>query len=522
MSHRRLDTMDVHALLRRLQAGERDRSIARTMRINRKTVAKYRTWAEEQHLLEGPLPDLATLHTRLAETFGNKLPPPNHSSVEPYQQEIQALLDQGLGPRLVWFKLNEHPGFTASESAVWRLCAKLKPAPPPPVVGRIESAPGEVAQVDFGDIGSLVDPVTQTARRAYVFTMVLGWSRHMYAEFVFDQTLSTWLGLHQRAFEFFGGVPKRIVLDNLKTPILRAYAQDQDVEVQRAYAECAEHYGFLIDPCLPGTPEHKGKVERGVGYLKHSLVPLLPPDASRAEANARLQQWLLGIAGLREHGTTHQAPLVRFAQTEQKALQPLPATAYDPAIWKRVKLHRDGHVVFEKSFYSAPCRFVGQLLWLRAGLREIRLFSDGFELIATHDRAAQAGQRLTHPAHLPPEKQWGLTASRTSCQTQAQGIGPATAQVIGELLASRPVDKLRTALRMLHLAETYTPARLEAACARGLAFGDARLGTIKRILAERLDELVLPALPSPSPVAFVFARPTEELVQGIGGGATWN
>ena len=221
MSHRRLDTMDVHALLRRLQAGETDRSIARVMRVNRKTVAKYRTWAEAQRFLEGPLPDLATLHTRLAETFGNKMPPQNRSSVEPYQQEIQALLDQGLGPRLIWFKLNEHPGFTASESSVWRLCAKLKPAAPAPVVGRIETAPGEVAQVDFGDVGLLVDPVTQTARRAYVFTMVLGWSRHMYAEFVFDQTLPTWLVLHQQAFEFFGGVPKRIVLDYVPRHIIQ-------------------------------------------------------------------------------------------------------------------------------------------------------------------------------------------------------------------------------------------------------------------------------------------------------------
>lgn len=522
MSHRRLDTMDVHALLRRLQAGETDRSIARVMRINRKTVAKYRIWAEEQRLLEGPLPDLAALHTRLAETFGNKVPPQNHSSVEPYQSEIQALLDQGFGPRLVYFKLNEHPGFTASESAVWRLCAKLKPAAPPPAVGRIETAPGEVAQVDFGDVGTLFDPVSQTVRRAYVFTMVLGWSRHMYAEFVFDQTLPTWLVLHQHAFEFFGGVPQRIVLDNLKAAIVQAYAQDRDVEVQRAYAECAEHYGFLIDPCLPGTPEHKGKVERGVGYIKHSLVPLLPAGSSLIEANTHLRQWLLGRAGLREHGTTHEAPLVRFAQTEQKALQPLPATAYDPAVWKRVKLHRDGHVVFEKAFYSAPCRFVGQILWLRAGLREIRLFSDGFELIATHSRAAHPGQRLTHPDHLPREKQWGLTASRASCQTQAEGIGAATAQVIQELLASRPVDRLRTALRVLHLAETYTPARLEAACARGLAFGDVSLATLKRILVEHLDELVLPAMPGPNPVAFVFARPTEELVQGLGGGAPWN
>jgi hypothetical protein len=178
--------------------------------------------------------------------------------------------------------------------------------------------------------------------------------------------------------------------------------------------------------------------------------------------------------------------------------------------------------VFENAYYSAPSRFVGQSLWLRAGLREIRLFSSEFELIATHPRATQPGQRLTQPDHLPPDKAPGLLASRERCQAQAEAIGPATTQVVAELLASRPVDKLRTAVRVLHLAETYTPARLEAACARGLAFGDASLSALKHILAAEMDQL---ALPIPAPATnelFAFARPAHELTEALGGGVTWN
>ena len=514
--------MDIHTMLRRLQAGEKDRAIARALNVNRKTVVKYRTWAQNHHLLEGPLPDLETLHALLKASFGDDNPSQNLSSVEAYRDVIQKLLDQGCGPRTVWQKLSEEIGFTGSESAVYRMCLKLKTAQPPEVVMRLETPPGEVAQVDFGEVAKLFDPITQTLRRTWVFTMVLGWSRHLYAELVFDQTLATWLLCHQRAFEFFGGVPHRVIIDNLKAAILRAYAQDRDAEVTRAYGECAEHYGFLIDPCLPKHPHHKGKVERGgVRYVQQSFMPLLTPNSPLPEANVQLQRWLLGRAGLRQHGTTHQAPLARFAQTEHKALLPLPRTAYDPAVWKEVKLHRDGHVIFEKAFYSAPCRFVGQTLWLRAGLREIRLFSGDYALVATHPRAAEPGQRSTQLDHFPPEKVRGLTVTRSSVQAEAQSIGPATAQVIAELLASRPLDKLRTALRVLRLAETFTPARLEAACARGVAFGDVNLLTLKRILVEKLDGLTLPLPLPPSPPAFVFVRPPEELAQAIGGGATW-
>lgn len=527
--NRRLEVMDIHAALRRLRAGESIRRVAQALRVDRKTVSKYREWAQAQGFLEGELPDLAGLHARLAATWGGTPPPQNRSSVEAYRDDIQRLLDQGLGARLIYQKLAERPAFTCSESAVWRLTKALRQPQTPEGVGRIETAPGEVAQVDFGEVARLVDPATGEAHRTWAFSLVLGWSRHMYVELVFDQQLPTWLGCHQRAFEFFGGVPRRLVIDNLKPAIVRAYAQDQEAQIQRAYGECAEHYGFLIDPCLPAKPQHKGKVERsGVGYVQTSFVPLLPAGTTLPEANQRLQHWLLTTAGLREHGTTHQQPLKRFEEVERQTLLPLPVTPYDPAVWKQVKLHRDGHVVFEKSFYSAPIRLVGQSLWLRAGLAEIRLFSSAWELVATHPRAAQPGQRSTHPDHLPPHKARGLTATRETVLAQADAVGPITAQVVAELLASHPLDRLRTALRMLALADTYSPARLEAACVRGRAFGDTSLVTLKRVLAEGLDQLTLP-LPAQGPTegTLIFARPANELAEAIlgganRGGAPWN
>jgi hypothetical protein len=237
-------------------------------------------------------------------------------------------------------------------------------------------------------------------------------------------------------------------------------------------------------------------------------------------------KWLMTTAGLREHGTTHQAPLARFEQVERGAMLPLRVTPYDPATWKQVTLHRDGYVVFEKAFYSAPCRLVGQKLWLRAGLLEVRLFDARHALVATHPRARQPGERQTQPDHLPAEKLAGLTASRPLCQARAQACGPATAQDVQDLLEARPLDKLRTALRVLQLAEGYTSVRLEAACTRGLHYGDTRVTTLRRILQEGLEAEPLPDVPdvpdaasvSESGETLIYARSGAELAQAILGG----
>lgn len=536
MSYWRLTTMDLHELLRRLRVREPERAISRILNLSRNTVKAYRQWAQTQGLLQGDLPSLAELEHLRDTTFqpqpaGQRGRP---SMANDYRAEVQTMLDQyGVKPRLIWNQLRERHGtsFTLSEAAIWRLTRTLRAAQPPVTVVRIETAPGEVAQVDFGFAGLVRDDQTGQLRKAWIFSLVLGWSRHQYAELVPDQAVVTWLLCHQHAFEFFGGVPQRVILDNLKAAIIRAYSTTQDVEVQRSYRECAEHYGFLIDPCLPRKPQHKGKVERGgIAYLKQSFLPLLAEGTIFAEANRRLRHWLMTTAGQRIHGTTQAMPLARFEQTERATLQPLPAGPYDPAVWKSAKLQRDGHVSFGRSFYSAPYRLVGQSLWLRAGLREIRLFTQTHELVATHPRATAPGQRFTHPDHLPVEKLRGLLASRERCLAEAQTIGPHTTRVITELLESRPVDRLRSALYVLSLAEPFTSARLEAACARGLAFGDTSGRALKRMLEQGLDqcawstsELAAAARP------LRFARSAEELAASIlgaatlgQGGAPWN
>jgi len=215
--------------------------------------------------------------------------------------------------------------------------------------------------------------------------------------------------------------------------------------------------------------------------------------------------------------------LVRFQHTERSALLALPAVPYDPATWARLRLYRDCHLTFEQAYYSAPFRLVGQELWVRGGARTVEIYGDDHQLIATHDRAAP-GERRTVLAHLPPEKVPGLVLTRETCQQQAEAVGPATAVVVGELLAHRPEDRLRSADRLVRLAEKVGPERLERACARAHAFGGDDYPTVKRILAANLEEEAsapeaaaatsVGAL-SLTPPTFTFARSADEYAIGV-------
>jgi transposase len=509
--------LEIRELIRRLQLGETERRIARDLQVSRKTVRKYRTWAQQHDVLTGSLPDPATLQAQLKTTLPGAVPPTTPSKVTPFRDQVIGLRQRGVECRAIYDILREQHAFTGSYGSVYRFVRHLEPRTPDAYV-RVETGPAEEAQVDFGYAGLLRDPDADTLRKAWAFVMTLSFSRHSYVELVFDQEVDTWLRCHRRAFEWFGGVVRRVVVDNLKAAIVHAALYDP--VVQRAYRECAEHYGFLISPCRPRTPEHKGKVEQGgVHYVKRNFL------AGRAfrdvrEANERVLVWCVETAGRRIHGTTKEVPLARFDTIEHDALLPLPVAPYALATWKQAKLHPDCHVIFDHAFYSAPHRLIGQKLWVRAADTSVRIFHQ-HELVATHPRATRRGQRLTNPDHLPPAKVAGLLATPASCVRRAGEIGPATSEVIGRLLGERPLDRLRTALGILKLAHKFGPRRLEAACARALQYDDLTYGTLKRILDRGLDHTPVPTAPShtSSPALPLFARPITDFFPSTGGGS---
>jgi hypothetical protein len=294
--------------------------------------------------------------------------------------------------------------------------------------------------------------------------------------------VATWLGCHRRAFEWFAGVPERIVIDNAKCAITRACAQDP--VVQRAYAECAEGYGFKIDPCPPHDPQKKGIVEAGVKYVKGNFLPLRE-FRDLADLNAQAKAWVMQTAGQRIHGTTRQPPLALFA-LEQPLLKPLPAIAPDLGTWHRVSVHKDCHVQLERILYSAPFALVGKTLWLRATDAAVALYED-YRHVATHPRGQRPGQRVTCKAHLPPEAQAFFAKDRQWCASQAAEVGPQCRTLIERLLADNILERLRAAQGVLGLLKPYGAKRLEAACARALAHDSPHYRTVKTILSTKAD-----------------------------------
>ena len=468
-------------VLTRMRLGDTDRAIARAGLMGRRKAARLRQRAEAAGWLsvDAALPEDAVLAAELGPRTARVS---SVSLAEPYRKTITAWWREGVQGTTIYAALVRRHGFHGSYSSVRRFLAGLDAAHPRTTTV-LEFEPGEAAQVDFGKGPDILDPRTGELVSTWFFVMTLAWSRHAYAEFVTDQKVATWLGCHRRAFEWFAGVPTRVTIDNPKCAITRACYRDPDV--QRAYAECAEGYGFKIDPCPPRDPKKKGRVESGVKYVKRAFVPLRE-FRDLSDANAQLRAWMLGEAGNRLHGTTYQRPLSRFVETERAFLRPLPARPPELAVWVRLKLHADCHVQFEKAYYSAPWRLVRHTLWLRATETTVQLF-DEHTLVATHARRYRPGLRATVDEHLPPEAIAYKLRDPQWCLREGMRIGTGCHALIEHLFAHRVLDNLRAAQGVITLAKRYGSARLEAACQRALAFDSARYRTVKTILDNGLD-----------------------------------
>lgn len=473
-------------VLAQIRRGTSDREIARGHYMGRRKLAALRELAAQHGWLDADaaLPEEAQIAAALGAP---KQASSTVSSLQPQRERIQAWLEQGVSGTAILAALRRNHGYQGSYSSLYRMIVSIRGERPPEATVRLTFAPGEAAQVDFGAGPKLAHP-DGSVRRTWAFVMTLCFSRHQYVEFVWDQTVATWLGCHRRAFEWFAAVPRRLIIDNAKCAITKACVYDP--VVQRAYAECADGYGLRIDPCPPHDPPKKGVVEAGVKYVKGNFVPLRS-FRDLADLNAQAREWVLKEAGLRLHGTTRQAPLALF-ELEHAQMLALPAVAPDLGTWHKVSVHRDCHVAHDRVLYSAPFTLVGRTLWLRATDTSVFLYHD-CRLVATHLRGHRPGERISVRDHLPPAAQAFFAHDRAWCLQQAREVGSACAEFVERLLADRILERLRAAQGVLRLRDTYGAARLEAACTRALFHASPYYRTVKTILAGGYDQQPLSA-----------------------------
>lgn len=500
MKKRRVDMERLQELVRLHRMGTSSAERARLLHMSVNTERPYRHALEKAGLLEGPvdeLPALEVLKAAVSEHMPPKVRPQQVSSVDAWRDRIAALAEKGFPPQAIYDRLRleeEEPRFEGSLSAVKRLCRRLVGARgvrPEDVAIPVDTAPGEVAQVDFGYVGKLYDPSSKVLRRAWVFVMVLGYSRHMFARVVFDQKTETWLRLHVEAFAAFGGVVETVVPDNLKAAVVRAaFGIDEETGLNRSYRELARHYGFKVDPAPPGAPKKKGKVESGVKYVKRNGLRGREGEDVNV-VNRGLDRWIVEIAGTRSHGTTGRRPLTVFEAEERPALQPLPLGSYDVVEWKAAVVHPDTHVLFDARLYSVPWQLLGKTVWIRATPSSVVVYHAD-ERVATHDRRGR-GKRSTSDAHLPEHRGALRHRSRAHWEERAEQIGPETLAYVREVFESDEVlSMLRTVQAIVGYLETHPPERAEGACRRARYYANYSYGGIKNILRRALDLVPLP------------------------------
>ena len=336
------------------------------------------------HAPIGAAADPATPKPANAPT-GSGLPPGPPSQCKPYHDQILAKMAAGLSARRIHQDLTEE-GATVHYDAVRRYVRRLGRVRALPF-RRLECAAGEEAQVDFGS-GAPVVGTDGKRRKTHVFRIVLSHSRKGYSEATFTQTTDDFLGALENAFRHFGGVPRTLVIDNLKAAV--AHPDWFDPELTPKVQSFCQHYGTVILPTKPYMPRHKGKVEAGVKYVKNNALKGRT-FTSLEEEQRHLAHWEATVADTRIHGTTKQQVGKVFAEVERQALlaacRPSPSPTSSEA---QRKVNRDGHVEVAKAYYSAPPEYLGRTVWVRWDARLVRIFNHRWEQVDPA-RAARAG-----------------------------------------------------------------------------------------------------------------------------------
>jgi transposase len=494
--------------------GKSERQIHHSLGLDRKTIRKYiRRLKQTGIRRDQPLPPRDELAQLIAFIQNPAVfDQPALAKIEPHHERIENWLeDSNMTIQQVSRLLREYHELDVSYMSVYRYVRSRIEPQSKPVTVRLHTPAGQQAQVDFGSVGLMVDPETGKRRKAWAFIMILSYSRHRFVRFVFRQDSRSWIDCHLRAFHFFQGCPKTILLDNLKSGVLKPDIYDPTLNP--AYAELERHFGFVADPAKVGMARHKGKVERQVPVVRQQLI------AGRTyrnldEANAYALDWCRNQIGLRTHGTTQRKPYEVFREEEAGQLLELPQEPFELAQWKPCWIHSDCHLIFERSYYSAPYRYCEQEVWVRADQKLVRLYLD-HRLIKTHLRADQPGTWRTDERDYPADKRAFLEQTPDWCRQQAFQLGDHVGQYVNRVLGDHTMRNLRKAQRVLRLSDVWGQDTLEQACRRAIAFNNFRVKSLQQILEKGLwRESCGPPVHKPEKTLYGrFTRPADYFVQ---------
>jgi transposase len=468
------------------------RRIARELGIDRETVGRYLLLAKPAISttgVEGTGEAKPAISTAGAEGTGEAKPAIStagksvgrKSQCEPLAEAIMAKVEVGLSAQRIYQDLVEESGFTDSYQSVKRFVRKLRSIQPERV-WRLECQPGEELQLDFG-LGAPIDDAQGKTRRSWVLRLVLSYSRKGYSEAVSRQDTETFLRCLENGLRSFGGVPLLLNLDNFKAAVLKA--DWFDPEVNPKLADFCRHYGMHVVPCRPGTPQHKGKVERGIAYVRSNALKGRR-FKSLSEENLFLSHWESCVADKRIHGTTRKQVMACF-QEERPHLQPLPNSLFPTYQEARRNVHRDSYVEVGRAFYEVPAEFIGHQVWVRWDSRCVRVFNERMEQIQIHTRVEPGrfsralGVGGLHAPVLGSCRYWISRAGvlGEECGQWAQGA-----------FDTRGVQALRSIMGLCDLIKQHSASAINNACAKALKAGTYRFKDLRRLIGQQTEQTV--------------------------------
>ena len=400
------------------------------------------------------------------------------SACEPYRSIIEAKLAQGLTAQRIYQDLVAESSFAHSYDSIKRFSRRICRSRGLPF-RRMECLPGVESQVDFGR-GAMIGHEGGRWRRSHVFRMVLSHSRKGYSEAVYRQTTEEFLGCLENAFWHFGGVPQTVVIDNLRAAVVHPDWYDPELN-PRLEAFC-RHYGTVILPTKSYTPRHKGKIERGIGYVKANALRGRK-FADLAAENAYLREWESTVADTRIHGTTRQQVSQVFQTVERASLQALPSERF-PYFQEGLRsVHRDAHVEVAKAYYSVPPEYVGRTVCVQWDTQIVRIFNQRREQIALHIRK-EAGCFNTAWEHIPAGKISGVERGTVYLLGRAAVVGEHTARWSQAMLQVRGIQGVRVLVGLLALAGRHSSLVVEEACRIASSHGSYRLAALREVIKQ--------------------------------------
>jgi transposase len=402
---------------------------------------------------------------------------PSASACEPYRELIAEALGRGRNAMAIWQDLVDDHGFTARYASVRRFVGTLRGTSSPEARVVITTAPGEEAQVDYGDGPMVRHPETGKYRRTRLFVLTLGYSRKAVRLLVRQSSTQIWAELHERAFRRLGGTVRVLVLDNLKEGVLTPDIYDP--ALNPLYRDVLAHYGVVALPCRVGDPDRKGKVEAGVGHAKKTPLRGLRFE-SLEEAQAYLDRWEAHWADTRVHGTTKRQVAAMFAE-EQPALGPLPLEPFRYYRFGVRTVHLDGCVEVEAAYYGTPPGWIGRRVDVQWNELFVRLLDPKTgQLLREHVRAPRGWHRIAdvdRPRRTPPKT--------IALLETAMRIGPAVSTICEHIHQHDGPAGVRRILGVLSLAKKHGPAVIEDAAKAALELGVPTYRFLRRYLERR-------------------------------------